>query len=70
VAAAAVRDALRVRKIRQRDLAAVLGLSQPAVSNRLTGHTAFTLDELDAIAKHFDVPVSRLLEPEPAQVAS
>lgn len=45
----------------QKALAAVLGLSQPSLSKRLSGKQAFDLDELLKIAAHFDVVVTDLL---------
>jgi transcriptional regulator with XRE-family HTH domain len=41
-------------------LADLLGLSHSAVSRRMRGETPFRDVELEAIAKHLDVPVSRL----------
>lgn len=66
-ASAAVREALRARGIRQSDAARVLGLSQPALSDRLRGRTPFTLADLDALAAHLGVTVAELLEP-PAEL--
>lgn len=62
-AAAAVREALRARGIRQHTAADVLGLSQPALSDRLRGRTPFTLADLDRLADHLGVTVAELLEP-------
>ena len=62
-ASLAVREALRARGIRQRDAARVLGLSQPALSDRLRGRTPFTLADLDALASYLGVQVAELLEP-------
>jgi antitoxin component HigA of HigAB toxin-antitoxin module len=61
--AAAVREHLRRRDIRQIDLVPVLGLSQPALSSRLTGRTPFTLENLERLADHLGIPVTELLEP-------
>lgn len=60
--AASVREALRSRGLRQVDLIPVLQLSQPALSARLTGHTPFTLKDLERIAEHLGIPVAELLE--------
>lgn len=62
-AAVAVREALRARGIHQQEIAPVLGLSQPAVSDRLRGRTPFTLADLDRLAAHLGVTVPQLLEP-------
>lgn len=45
----------------QRDLAALLNLSQATVSARMTGRVDFTVSELRAIAQWLNVSVSRLL---------
>ena len=47
--------------ISQDTLATSLGVSQAAVSRRLTGAVAFDVTELDALAQLFGVPASRLL---------
>lgn len=46
------------------DLAAALGVSRPAVSARLNGRTAWSLDDLDKLAQHYGVtPATFLAEP-------
>lgn len=51
------------KRVTQTELAVVLGLkSQAAVSDRLSGKTAFDLDEMLALAAFFDVKVTDLLE--------
>lgn len=47
--AAAVRDALRIRGITQQAAAAALGMSQPAISDRMRGRTPFTLADLERL---------------------
>ena len=64
--AAAVRELLRRRSLRQADLAMALGLSPGAVSDRLRGRTPFTLADLERIAELLEVPVSELLQPRAA----
>lgn len=66
--AAEVRAMMGRRRITQGAIAQALGLSQAAVSRRLTGDTAFDLDDVFALARYFDVKLSALL-PEPAEVA-
>lgn len=44
-----------------RELAAQIGLSQSAMSARLTGATPIDLNELELIARAFDMPVAELL---------
>lgn len=51
--------------IGQVQLAARLGLSQTAVSSRLRGVVAFNVDELAAVARVLEVPVSALVAEEP-----
>lgn len=45
----------------QGDLAVVLGLSQQAVSRRVSGALAFDVAELHTIADWLGVPVARLI---------
>lgn len=52
--------------IGQVQLAARLGLSQTAVSSRLRGVVAFNVDELAAVARVLEVPISALVADEPA----
>lgn len=56
--------------IGQVQLAARLGLSQTAVSSRLRGVVAFNVDELAAVARVLEVPVSTLVAEEPAQTTT
>lgn len=45
----------------QADLAAVLGLSQAAVSRRLAGRTPMDIPELEVVADWLDVSLAQLL---------
>ncbi|MFD9793411.1 helix-turn-helix domain-containing protein [Streptomyces sp. NPDC059070] len=45
----------------QRDLAAVLGLTQTQVSRRQSGSTAWSLRDCDALAEHFGIAPLDLL---------
>jgi transcriptional regulator with XRE-family HTH domain len=45
----------------QHDVAQALGLTQTQVSRRQAGRTAWTLDDCDALALHFGLPVLDLL---------
>ncbi|MEU4499098.1 helix-turn-helix domain-containing protein [Streptomyces sp. NBC_00210] len=45
----------------QNELAVALGLQQTQVSRRQAGRTAWTLDDCDALAVHFRIPVLDLL---------
>ncbi len=60
-----VADAVRAecarRRITQHDLAESLGLSQMAVSRRLSGTVAFDVNELYAVAALLDVSVPTLI---------
>jgi len=58
---ATVRAELRRRKVTQAQLAKVLGLSQMAVSRRLTGSVAFDVNELAATAGYLGVDLASLL---------
>ncbi len=57
-----VRVAMARVGMTQTDLAAVLGISQPAVSARLRGVVAFNVDEIIDVAAHLGVPVDQLLD--------
>lgn len=61
VVASNVRDLLPQAGKRQVDVAAALGISQPAVSARLKGVTPFTIDELAPLAELLGVDTSDLL---------
>lgn len=52
---AVVRVLLAARNETHDDLAAALGVSRPAVSQKLQGRIAWTLYDLDLLAFHFDV---------------
>jgi transcriptional regulator with XRE-family HTH domain len=43
---------------RQVDIAAVLGLSQSQISERIHGRKAFTIHELELLGAHWDVPIT------------
>lgn len=45
----------------QRDLAAYLGIRQSAMSKKIRGSVGFSMDDLDALARCFKVPVPWLL---------
>lgn len=57
--------ALRAGASRQ-EIAAHLGMSQPAFSRRMTGDVDFRISELRAIAAFLDVPLEQLLADESA----
>ncbi|PZM88675.1 MAG: hypothetical protein DIU79_16490 [Actinobacteria bacterium] len=59
--AAEVRAALARHQKTQRDLAAVLGMAQPAAWARLTANRSFRAEEIAAIAEWLDVSVSDLI---------
>ena len=65
--AATVREELARRGIRQVDVALALGLSQPAISDRLRGRTPFTLADLERLAELLGVNVAELLQPRSCQ---
>lgn len=61
--AALVREELAHRGIRQRQAAPAIGLSQQALSDRLTGRTPFTLPDLERLAELLGIDVLELLQP-------
>lgn len=65
--AANVRAEMARQRITQAQLAAVLGRSQQALSSRLSGRVAFSIDEIATVADRLGIPVSALIgEPERA----
>jgi len=58
-----VRRAMHAAGVRQTAVAAVLGISQAQVSQRLAGNVDFSVTELAAIAAHLGVPVVDLIPP-------
>lgn len=65
--AANLRGEMARQRRRQVDLAAVLSMSQAAVSRRLSGETPLDVDELYAVASWLDLPITDLM---PQPVAS
>lgn len=59
--AAEVRALMARHRRSQAQIAAVLGMTQTAVSRRLHGTPAFTIAELVRLADHFDVPLASLI---------
>ena len=59
--AATVRAEMARRRVPQIKLAQHLGLSQTAISRRMSGETDFTVTELQAVAALLDVPAGDLL---------
>lgn len=62
IVAGNVRAAAARLRLRQADLASAIGLSQQAMSRRLSGEVAFDVDELHALATLLKVDVARLLD--------
>ena len=48
----------------QAELAKILELSQQSVSTKLAGRTAFALEDLERISKHYDVPIIYFFGPD------
>lgn len=63
-----VRAEMARRRVPQTRIAAALGLTQQAVSRRLTGRVAFRSDELAVVARVLGVPAASLLPDEPPAV--
>lgn len=59
--ASIVRAELARRRISGREIAGVLKWSERTARRRLGGSTPFTVDELAAVARHLEVPISDLL---------
>jgi transcriptional regulator with XRE-family HTH domain len=56
-----IRGQMARRRVNQTQLAARLGMSQPALSRQLNGHTPMTVDFVERVAQELEVPVSTLL---------
>lgn len=65
-----VRAEMARRGLTQSDLAGRLGMSQPMLSNRLLGKTAFDVDELAAVAAALDLDVNVLIQAPVQRAAS
>lgn len=63
-AAEEIRVILARRRMSASELARRTGLKQPYMSRRMTGETAFDLDDLEVIAAALGVTVAELLGPE------
>lgn len=56
-----IRAELARRRVKQDQLAKAVGRSQATIARRLAGLSAWDLDELEAVAAFFGVPVEALL---------
>lgn len=63
--AAEVRAELARRQMTQQDLAAIVGMSQASVSERLRGKTMFTLDDIERFATALEVHPAVFLDATP-----
>jgi transcriptional regulator with XRE-family HTH domain len=61
VAAGEIRALLGRNRQSIQDLANSVDIPLSTLNRRLLGEVAFTVDELDAIANHFEVPITALL---------
>jgi len=59
--ATAIRIEMARRQISQSRLAEMAGMRQAVLSRRMTGETAFDLDDLDRLSAALGVPVSTLV---------
>lgn len=57
-----LRELMEWRRLTQAELAEALGVSQPWVSKRLSGVTPFQIEDLDRLARLFDLTVAQLLQ--------
>lgn len=67
---ARIKGFMASRSITQAQVAAHLGLSQPAVSRRLRGEVPFNVDEIHSLAALFKTTVTRLMEDVDAEAVS
>lgn len=67
IVAANIRFEAAMRELTQADLAAVVGLSRPAISQRYTGKVAWTLEEVGRVAMVMGIRPGELMTmPKPA----
>lgn len=60
--AARVRGRMAELDINQQEMARLLGISQAAISRRLSADVTFDVAELDVVAKHLGVSIRYFLE--------
>jgi transcriptional regulator with XRE-family HTH domain len=58
------------RNLSQSALAQPIGMTQQALSRRLTGQVPFTIDELTAIARTLGCPLTALINDDDEEIAS
>lgn len=56
-----IRACMARQSMSQDHLAKAIGISRTALCRKLVGHSEFTVGELDAVARQFDLSVSELL---------
>lgn len=59
--AARVRDEMASRGVSVKELADATGLARMTLTRRLTGHSPFTIAELDTLSAHFGTTADRLM---------
>lgn len=59
---AVVRVYMVARGETQEGLAASLGISRPAVTQKLSGKSRWSLKDLQALSKHYDLTIEELVE--------
>lgn len=62
-AAAEIRGLMGARKLNAVDLVPVLGISSTAVLRRYNGELVMNINEVEAIAKWLNVPITRIIAP-------
>lgn len=68
--AANVRAELARKQLEQKDIAAALGKSNAAISERMNARLSWRIDELQAIAQLLDVTLDQLLQPATEQASA
>jgi transcriptional regulator with XRE-family HTH domain len=58
-----VAQLLEERHLSVRQAARTLGVNRQTLADKLSGHTRFSLDDLELISTRLQVPVAQLLEP-------
>jgi transcriptional regulator with XRE-family HTH domain len=63
VVSANLRVFMALNRESHEDVASYLGVSRPALSARLNGHTSWQLEDLDRLADHYGTPPATFLTP-------
>lgn len=64
-----IKSLIKLRNVKQRDVAEGIGISEQQLCNKLHGRNNYTYRDIVRLADYFDVSVDSLLGREPLEVA-